>query len=898
MKQSIDIKLLLCGLVCFSGLLSSAESKPSSGSVWNAALPDADALGGLCIASHANDYRAPRATATNRVARYRVPFAQPGAYDLYARLKGPKPTLYYSKVFGDADAWQEVKKITLPGGEYTWVNLSERFGSKKSGDNTFTVTAPGTVTFSIASRTRGPRIDAFAFGTASATFTDAQLDAAVTGGSTTAGLIGFQAESAVAFGTDTMTDAGLRLMEKYVEIMQSLKAEIEKHLPAIDEAKVAVWMNAIKAEEGLAKEAAAKAKVVAKMQAAEGKLRKLEENQKYAPKTIADAKAKLQRAKALPDSDPDKEKALAHAEKFLSLRQRECDALPGTIEKAKAAVKQAEADLPAAIKEAEAAEAAHKKAMAATWKAMDALGSSGILGSDQLDGKLAQYMIIKEATFRGLAAFGEKSAENEKLIQQLFANKALMIQMLVADGPNAGRYGEAMKIYTAIQKAGPRAKQGVFQRLALATALVNAKPITLRQPEIEKDKIEYVDPVKRYLNYEKWYLDGELDQGFRDLSVWNLAMVVGGNDPDEIYAWGRKMLHNLRPDCIPTNGDTSVYVDVVDKEIAYTSSMVKNDLPELHFKQNILANGGICGRRAFFGRFILRAFGVPTTARKQPGHATLAHWHPDGWKTRLGGGWGRGARDRYSTMNRTRSSPYGADVNFLASSQAREDAAAFIRVKRAQWIGALVGEEPMMGFVSRSKKKVDPASAVKTAFWNMLALYEQKRIIAGLDEESGESQSTASVAAKEPTATGKVTADDKGVITIPSAACSNPTRSTKTLFHATLKDLIVFVKNKLGDTLLHLSRYSTENDSFEYEFDAPKAGKYELTANLVTPKPNQQITVSANGNEEVIIELPYTLGMWDTTKPVVVDLVQGKNTLKFTGPARMTVDHFTLTPVK
>ena len=60
-------------------------------------------------------------------------------------------------------------------------------------------------------------------------------------------------------------------------------------------------------------------------------------------------------------------------------------------------------------------------------------------------------------------------------------------------------------------------------------------------------------------------------------------------------------------------------------------------------------------KSAIFGRFILRAFGVPTAARKQPGHATLAHWHPDGWQTKLDGNWGLGPRGKYSSMNCRRS---------------------------------------------------------------------------------------------------------------------------------------------------------------------------------------------------------------------------------------------------
>jgi hypothetical protein len=316
--------------------------------------------------------------------------------------------------------------------------------------------------------------------------------------------------------------------------------------------------------------------------------------------------------------------------------------------------------LPEAIKAAEAAKQAHDKALAATWKAMDALGANGLLSSSALDAKLAQYVILKDATPRGLAEFAEQSPENQKLIEQLLADKDLMLQMLVNDGASGGKYGQAMKIYTDIQKASPKAKEGVFQRLAMAISLAHAVPVLKRNrpnsdvvkvtDEMAKDASLYIDPVQRYLNYEKWYVAGELQKGFKDLNVWNLRRVVDCTDPDEILAWGRQMLHTLRPDCIPDDANTLVFVDVVDKEIAYGSGGVVNDLPELQVMQNILANGGICGRRGFFCRFILQAFGVPAIERVEPGHSTVALWHPDGWQTRLGGGFGQSNRGYYSKM--------------------------------------------------------------------------------------------------------------------------------------------------------------------------------------------------------------------------------------------------------
>jgi hypothetical protein len=245
-----------------------------------------------------------------------------------------------------------------------------------------------------------------------------------------------------------LTDAGKALEAKYAAMQTALRSEIEAALPERDDARIAAWLEATKAEEGPAKEDAAKEGEVAKMQAAEGKLRHPEENPRLGAKTLEDAKAELQRAKAKGEENPKKEKLLANAEKFLASRQKEMDGLQAGIEKAGLAVKQAEAGLPAAIKAAEAAQQAHEKAMAATWKAMAELGTGGILGSDAPNGKLARYVVTNEATPRGLAEFAQQSPENSKLIQQLLANEDLMIQMLVADAPKARNYGQAMKTFT------------------------------------------------------------------------------------------------------------------------------------------------------------------------------------------------------------------------------------------------------------------------------------------------------------------------------------------------------------------------------------------------------------------------------------------------------------------
>ncbi|MFN4874369.1 MAG: hypothetical protein ACK40T_06320 [Akkermansiaceae bacterium] len=705
-----------------------------------------------------------------------------------------------------------------------------------------------------------------------------------------------------------LTDSGKALEAKYTSSLTALQAELEKAIPKLDEAKVALWVQAIQAEEAPEKDAAAKAALVEKMQGAEGRLRDLEDQLKYAPQTLEDAQEDLARARARGQEDPERMKVLQGAESFLKSRQGDIDKLNAAIQTVKQEVEDAKVQLPEAIKAAVTAKQAHDQALSNTWKAMDALRVSSLLSSNALDAKLAQYTILKDATPAVLAEFAQQSPENQKLLDQLLTDKDLMLQMVVNDGAAQGRYGQAMKIYTDIQRSSPKAKEGVFQRLAMAISLAHAVPIEKRDRPTGADGLEasdtgsgdnkakFIDPVQRYLSFEKWYEAGELNVCFKGLNVWNLRRVVDCADPDEMMVWARQMMNTLRPDCVPSDDDTLKFVDVTDHEIAYGSGGLVNDLPDKHFMQNILANGGICGRRGFFTRFILQSFGVPSTERVEPGHSAVTLWHPSDWQTRLGHNWGKSNRGFYAKMGGGGGN-YGADVNFLRSSQARENETAYLKVKRAQWIGSVIGESWKPGLITWSGKTTGPAplkpgQVAPPSTWSDIALHEQRRIISQLQS----TKTAPAVAKAEPKATGKASVDAKGVITIPATACSSPTESKRVLYKGRQADLVVFLNNKEGKTVLHMSRYAKAGDTFEYTFDAPKAGKYQLVADIATPMPNRKLFATANGGTPVEMALPYTVGLWGKTEPVEVELKAGGNVLKFSGPARATFDQFSLTP--
>ncbi len=684
------------------------------------------------------------------------------------------------------------------------------------------------------------------------------------------------AKPAAAPPAPPLSAGGVKLEANYAGRLAGLEAEIRKALPNVDEAKRAAHAAARKAEDAATADLVAARQRLGELGAAQGLVSHAKG--KWiggADKGIAEAKAKLAKA----TTDDERRAAEADLAKW---QQNRADG--------EAALAERQARLDKALQEKAANEQAVKQAeqvlaqaKTAVATATASLGLDTLLAGATLDAKLARFAVMKEATPRGLSAFGDQGPEHEQLIERLLADDPLLVQMAVADGAKDGKYGEAMRIYDAIQKTSDKAREGVLQRLALAIALEHAVPVAQRNAVSKADAPATVDPVARYRHFEQAFLDGELDAAFGDLTVWDLRMVVNGEEPDEMLAWGREMLRNYRPDHITTPDYRWRYVGAVRTDVKYGSQDCKYDQNELQFFQNILMNGGICGRRAFFGRFILRAFGVPTTARPQRGHAALVHWTPDGWVVCLGAGWGGGWTN----------TPYGPDLDFLATTQARACGPDYLQVKRAQWIGGVLGEPWTPGENAKSPP----------GFWNGVALLTQRRLIeeagakalaaVGTDiGEANESKEKEIYAAVRITdADRAITVGKDGTVTIPAVATTEPKAST---------GKILFMASPRGGTQLHSSRNGGPQD-FAYAFEVPAAGRYRLAARVVTPSWKQSLAVTVNdAGGPLELPLPFTVGMWATTDPIEIDLVKGRNVLTFSRPgatAGVTIKEFTLTPV-
>jgi len=678
-----------------------------------------------------------------------------------------------------------------------------------------------------------------------------------------------------------LTPEGAKLEAEYTAMLNALREELQKEIPTFDEAKKTALVGLFKAELGSEKGLAALDKSLRISRNREDSYNALVEKLRSTPSFITAAEKKLRVAQALPDSDPTKAKLVEQGTKKVESLKASLAKLPRDVDKAKLAFESAGAEQAKLLKDAEAASQVSSHAKEATWKALEALSLDGLLGSDKLDAKLAKFIVLTEGKPRFLAQFAQEGPEKKKLLDQLLSDTPLMIQMLVADGPTWGKYGKAMEIYQAIQKASPKANEGVLQRMAVATSLAHAVPVLVREAYFIKGSTDAIDPVKRYLSYEKAFLAGELDAVFKDLTTWDLTMVIDSEDSDESFAWCREMMRSYRPDLVKLAFNDLRYTLSVDTEIQYTNTFIGDDRPELMFMQNVLANGGICGRRAFFGRFALRSFGIPTIARPEPGHATLAQWTPDGWLTYLGGDFG----------NRATIARYGPDMHFVASTQGRANPTEFMKVKRAQWIGDLMGERKRFGL---RDPKYQPD------FWYAVSLIEQEHIANGKKPHIKNPYRIPSPTVEVPAAERTVTVDSAGVITIPAVATKIPADNVASPAWGN-HNAVSFAESNLGGMQLIYSRYGGTQD-LEYTFDATKAGKYELTSRMASSRWDMSLLISANGAGPVTLPIPFKSGLWETSEPVVIELKVGSNTLTFARPEDIrkgiAIKDFTLTPVK
>jgi len=312
---------------------------------------------------------------------------------------------------------------------------------------------------------------------------------------------------------------------------------------------------------------------------------------------------------------------------------------------------------------------------------------------------MAKFALLTHATPKRLAGFAQKGEEEKALIDKFLNDDKLVVQAMTMGGASGGRYGQAMRNYTAIQKATERSHKGFFQVWALAVSL-QCTGDTYVYPGVPAAE----SLVKYYLNYLKAYDDGILDPAFSKLggTGWNYRFVFPDSYTLEDVEWIRKVLRNYRPDHTRLEYRWR-YCRIVRSGIPYTNSGVRPVRPDLNLSriQDFLLAGGVCGPRAFVGQISEYAFGMPARRAPSPGHGAMAHWTPDGWTTVLG--------PHFYFCKHINGMP---PMDFLLLSQAQEDPEGFKQVLMREWLGKALGEAAPSSYGSSG------------GFWQLLGFYK------------------------------------------------------------------------------------------------------------------------------------------------------------------------------
>lgn len=469
---------------------------------------------------------------------------------------------------------------------------------------------------------------------------------------------------------------------------------------------------------------------------------------------------------------------------------------------------------------------------------------------------LDQRQLIAKTGADKLIAFSKAAPANQPFLSWLLNNTQAMDLYLEGVVPinlaareqNGYTLSTApLEIWKTIINADPDAEDGLYLRLAIATAIA---PPGTGAPGAGQAKT-HSTPLDRYLHYKIAHKNKELFPSFDTLTVWELTKVVQSGASNEDLAWGRQMINAWRPD-----------LRVNELVVNSTSEVWRRNSPisfDGTFK-NVLAGGGKCGPRSSWSVFICQAFGVPAIGVGQPAHACVAYKcvNPmaqpqpgSAWKVGYGRGW------HVSKLEGM------GGLDFLAGVEDRAHATEFSTVEHLRWLAAALDAAEPKGAImnvahdiqkSLKKEKTDVTASLKPEEAEKEVVAKTKAIKAS---------------AEAPDGPIKLAAD---VTRIEAAAFSGQTA-------ARVLDCFTGGKQVNFDK-------SIPDSWIEYALDVPAAGSYALEIKVAAANLDQVLNVKAGASEPVTMKVPHTTGLWGVTPAAEIKLEKGVQTLRISAPAQ------------
>jgi len=475
-----------------------------------------------------------------------------------------------------------------------------------------------------------------------------------------------------------------------------------------------------------------------------------------------------------------------------------------------------------------------------------------VLMECDLEMSLLRTAILVRGGSKGFAKFANQSDLHGQLVETLLNNKKIMKEFLLNGGPTGKKYGNAMKLYTQIMAGLEKDRfYKVNKKLAMAVALEFAAPQTEFDTSVE------IDAQKRFSHYEKAHRKGELDPAFTYFSTWEYRMAISSDASNEQLQWGRSMQMTYAPHIATLYDERWRYNYQVSTDVGYRAP---NWTSSPRTYQQLLSGGGREGPRAWFGRFMCRAFGIPVWGFKQhPKNVGMSRWTPKGWvmNFQLPG-------SDYETCHWDDRS--GTD--FMEEVNAR------YAVSENEYYEKVTLLECLADACKEKMKKDEEFEFVDpNRVWRSLALIQRKILADQVRADSFQRTGPTVVISKidkfiqninENAPALSVEKRDNGTIIIPAASFKESNEKKHVRSHQSFE----------GGNQLHLvdgEGYVTyeipESISFQEDKD------YMLSVTVSTVHLTQQNLKIEINNEATIyeIEIPYTMGEWQETEPIEIE---------------------------
>ena len=181
---------------------------------------------------------------------------------------------------------------------------------------------------------------------------------------------------------------------------------------------------------------------------------------------------------------------------------------------------------------------------------------------------LDQGQLIAKTGADKLGAFAKAGPANQAFLSWLLKNTQAMelyLEGLVPIGLAAREANTykldtaALEIWKKILNADPDAKEGIYLKLAIATAIAPPGSVNIGAGGAKTP----ADPVVRYKYYKTAHQNKELFPSFDHLTVWEYSKIVCSGASDSDLTWAREMVNtfqpNLRADEMVVNSTSFVW---------------------------------------------------------------------------------------------------------------------------------------------------------------------------------------------------------------------------------------------------------------------------------------------------------------------------------------------------